>query len=66
MPDNEDLDPPPLQDISNVCSEADLLSCSPYDSAEYKRAWPKAKVIRSYIFLLGNAQTHTVEHYLFQ
>ena len=32
---NEDIYPPPLQDISNVFSAADLLSQSSYDSAKY-------------------------------
>ena len=47
MADNEELDPPPPQDISNLFSAADLLSCSSSDSAKYKRAWLKAKLIRS-------------------
>ena len=50
---NEDLDPPPPQDISNVIAEADLLSHSSSDSAKYKRAWIKAKVIRYSIFSDG-------------
>ena len=49
MSDNEELDPPPPQDISNVFAAADFSSGSPYDSAKYKRAWIKTKVIRSYI-----------------
>ena len=47
MADNEELDPPPPQDISNVFSAADLSSCSSSDSDKYKCAWLKAKVIRS-------------------
>ena len=46
---NEDLYPPPPQDISNVFAAADLLSCSSSDSAKYKRAWHKSKVICSTI-----------------
>ena len=38
MTDNEDLDPPPPQDISNVFAAADLLSRSSSDSDQYKRA----------------------------
>ena len=44
---NEDLDPPPPQDVSNVFSASDLSSHSSYDSAKYKHAWLKAKEIRS-------------------
>ena len=44
---NKDIDPPPSQDISNVFTSADLLSHSSYDSAKYKRARQKAKVIHS-------------------
>ena len=50
---NEYLDPPPPQDISNVFAEADLLSQSSSDSAEYKRACIKAKLIRSDILSSG-------------
>ena len=46
---NEDIDLPPIQDISNVFATADLLSCSSSDSNKYRRAWLKAKIIRSYI-----------------
>ena len=53
MADNKDLDPPPLQDISNVFAVADLLSHSSSDSAKYKRAWLKAKVICSSILSSG-------------
>ena len=35
---NEDIDPPPPQDISNVFAAADLLSQSSYDTVKYKRA----------------------------
>ena len=45
---NEDLDLPLPQDISNVFAAADFSSCSSSDSNKYKRAWLKAKVIRSY------------------
>ena len=50
---NEDPDPPPPQDISNVFSSADLSSQSSSDSAKYKRAWYKARVIRSSILSAG-------------
>ena len=50
---NEDLDPPLSQDISNVFAAADLLSYSLYDSNRYKLAWPKAKVIHSFIVSSG-------------
>ena len=50
---NEELDPPPQQDISNVFAAEDLLSRSSHDSAECKRAWLKAKAIRSYILYNG-------------
>ena len=46
---NEDLDPPPPQDIPNVFSLADLSSQSSSDLAKYKCAWYKARVIRSSI-----------------
>ena len=50
---NEDLYPPPPQDISNVSAAADLSSHLSFDSAKYKRAWFKAKVIRSSILSAG-------------
>ena len=50
---NEDLDPPPPQDISNVFSSADLSSQSSSDSAKYNRAWYKARVIRYSILSAG-------------
>ena len=50
---NEELDPPPPQDISNVFSESDLSSRSSSDSDKYKRACIKAKVIRSSILHAG-------------
>ena len=46
---NEDLDPPPPQDILHVFSSSDLLSQSSSDSDKYKRAWYKARLIRSYV-----------------
>ena len=49
MAGNEDIDTPPPQDISNVFAAADLLSQSSYDTVKYKRAWHRAKVIRSSI-----------------
>ena len=48
MSDNEELYLPPTQHISNVCAVADFSSRSSSDSAKYKRAWIKAKVIRSF------------------
>ena len=51
--DDEELDPPPPQDISNVFAAADFSSGSSYDSAKYKRARIKAKVTRSYILSTG-------------
>ena len=50
---NEDLDIPPPQDISNLFAAVDLSSHSSYDSATYKRAWQKAKLMRSYILFAG-------------
>ena len=52
---NEDIDPPPTQDISNVFSAAYFSSQSSYDSAKYKRAWHKAKVIRSSLLSAGGS-----------
>ena len=46
---NEDIDPPPPQDISNVFSSSELLAQSSSDSAKYKPAWYNARLIRSYI-----------------
>ena len=53
MADNEDLDPPSPQDISNVFAAADLLYRSSYDSNKYKRAWSKAKVIHYSVLSSG-------------
>ena len=50
---NEYLYPPPPQDISNVFSAEDLSSQSSSNLAKYKRAWHKAKVIRSSILSAG-------------
>ena len=50
---NEDLDPPPPQDILNMFSASDLSSHSSSDSAKYKRAWIKTKVICSSILSTG-------------
>ena len=49
----KDLDLPPPQDILNVFAAADLLSRSSSDSNKYKRAWIKAKLIRSSILSAG-------------
>ena len=63
MAGNEGIDTPPPKDISNVFAAADLSSQSSYDTVKYKRAWHRAKGIRSYIFYLqGKLQTHRVEH----
>ena len=53
MADNEELDPPKPHDILNVFAAVDLSSRSSSDSAKYKRAWLKAKVIRSSILYYG-------------
>ena len=53
MADNEELDHPPLQNILNVFAAADLSSQLSSDSDKYKRAWLKAKIIRSYILSAG-------------
>ena len=45
MDDGEELDPLSPQDLLNVFTEADLLSCSSSDSDQYKHAWLKAKLI---------------------
>ena len=50
---NEDIYPPLPQYISNVFSAADLLSHSSSDSAKYKHAWLKAKLICSSILSAG-------------
>ena len=50
---NEDLDPPPPQDISNVFAAADLSSRSSSDSAKYKHAWLKGKLVRSSVLSTG-------------
>ena len=53
MGGNEDIDTPPTKDISIVFAAADLSSQSSYDTVEYKRAWHRAKVIRSFILSSG-------------
>ena len=53
MADNEDLDSPPSHDLLNVFAAADLSSQSSYDSVKYKRAWHRAKGIRSSILSSG-------------
>ena len=55
MASNEDIDPPPPQDISNVFAAADLSSQSSYDTVKYKRAWRRAKGIRSSILSSGES-----------
>ena len=49
----EGIDLSPPQDLSNMFSAADFSSQSSSDSDKYKRAWHKAKVIRSYILSAG-------------
>ena len=51
--DIRDIYPSQPQDIYNVFAAADLSSCSSSDSAKYKRAWLKAKGIRSSILSAG-------------
>ena len=55
MSGNEDRDPSPSQDISNVFAAADLSSQSSYDPAKYKHSWHRAKVIRSSILSSGES-----------
>ena len=55
MAGNEDIDPPPPQDISNVFAVTDLSSQSLYDKVEYKRAWHRAKGISSSILSYGES-----------
>ena len=50
---NKDLDPPLSQDRSNIFSSAGLSDKSSSDLAKYKRAWYKARLIRSYILSTG-------------
>ena len=50
---NENLDPPPPQDIYNVFAASDLSSHSSSDSAEYKCVCIKAKEIRCSILSSG-------------
>ena len=49
MAGNEDIDTRPPKDISNVFEAANLSSQSSYDTVKYKRAWYRAKGIRSSI-----------------
>ena len=53
MADIEELNPAPPQDILNVFVVEDFSSRSSCDSAKYKRAWLKAKVIRYSILSAG-------------
>ena len=55
MADNENLDPPPPHDMSNVFAAAYLSSQSSYDSVKYKHAWHRAKVICSSILYSGES-----------
>ena len=47
--DNEDIDLPPPQEVSNVFAATDLSSCSSYYSNKYICGCLKAKLIRSCI-----------------
>ena len=53
MADNEELYTPSPQDLSYMFVVVDLLSCSSSDSAEYKQAWLKAKLIHHSILSAG-------------
>ena len=53
MAGNEDIYTPQLQNILNVIAAADLSSQSSYDTVKYKRAWHRAKRIRSSILSSG-------------
>ena len=53
MADNEEIYPPPPQNILNVFAASEFYSCSSYDSAKYKCASLKAKVICSSILSDG-------------
>ena len=55
MASNKDIDTPTPQDISNVFAAADLSSQSSYDSVQYKRAWHRARGIRSFILSSGES-----------
>ena len=55
MTGNEDIDTPPPQDISNVFAAADFSPQSSYDTVKYKRAWHRAKGIRSSILSSGES-----------
>ena len=46
---DEDLDPTPPQDISNIFAAADMSSHLSSDSNKYKRAWLKTKLIHRLI-----------------
>ena len=52
---NEDLDPPPPHNISNVFAAADLTSQSSYDSVKYKCARHRAKGILFSILSSGES-----------
>ena len=52
---NEDIDPPPPHDISNVFAASYFSSQSPYDLVIYKRAWQRSKGIRSSILSSGKS-----------
>ena len=57
MTDNEEIDLPPSQEISNVFAAADLSSRSSSDSAKYKRAW--LKVLRLLLLVDGGGMVLT-------
>ena len=55
MGNNEDIDLPPPQDISNMFAAAGLSSQSSYYTVKYKRAWHRAKGIHSSILSSGES-----------
>ena len=52
---NEDIDPPPPHDISNVFAVADFSSQSSYDSVKHNCAWHRANGIFSSILSSGES-----------
>ena len=55
MADIEELNPATPQDILNLFVVEDFSSRSSCDSAKYKRAWNKAKVIHSSVLSSGES-----------
>ena len=52
---NDNIYPPPPQDISNMFAVSELSSQSSYDTVKYKRACHRAKGIRSSILSSGES-----------